>query len=65
MSYENFYKSQACGKAFTIAIENAGYPGGKERESINFPWCGAENDTEVTSGIKTTHKVPAEGGASE
>lgn len=65
MSNGNSYKCQVCGKSFTMEILNAGYPGGKERESIDCPWCGAENSTEVTSGIITTHKVPTEGGASE
>ncbi|MCH3962713.1 MAG: hypothetical protein LKE46_00325 [Clostridium sp.] len=35
---------------FTITISNAGYPGGKERDSIDCPWCGAENGTGITSG---------------
>lgn len=65
MSNENSYKCQVCGKNFTMVISNAGYPGGKERESIDCPWCGAENGTEVTSGIITTHKVIMEGGVSE
>lgn len=65
MSNGNSYKCKVCGKSFTMTISNAGYPGGKERESINCPWCGAENGTEVTSGIITTNKVPTEGGASE
>lgn len=65
MSNENSYKCRGCSKNFTMAISNAGYPGGKERESIDCPCCGAENDTEVTSGIITTHKVIMEGGVSE
>lgn len=54
---KNSYKCIVCGKKFTAVISNTGYPGGKDRESINCPWCGAENGTEVTSGIITTHKV--------
>ncbi|MDI6616936.1 MAG: hypothetical protein QME27_09485 [Syntrophaceae bacterium] len=62
---ENTYKCEICGKKFTITISSAGYPGGKERESINCPWCGAENGTEVTSGIITTHKVDTEDGVAQ
>jgi DNA-directed RNA polymerase subunit RPC12/RpoP len=59
------YKCTACGKSFTVTISNARYPGGKERESINCPWCGAENGSEVTSGIITTQKVDTEGGVNQ
>lgn len=37
----------------------------KERESIDYLWCGAKNKTEVTSGIITTRKVLTKDGASE
>jgi uncharacterized protein CbrC (UPF0167 family) len=50
-------KCETCGKGFTVSISGAGYPGGKKRESIICPWCGAENGSEMTSGILTTHKV--------
>lgn len=59
---KNVYKCNACGKSFTVTILNAGYPGGKERESIDCPWCGAENGSEITSDIIPTHKVVTEGG---
>jgi transposase-like protein len=62
---ENSYKCTVCEKKFTITILNAGYPGGKEREIINCPWCGAENGTVVTSGIITTYKVDTEDGAAQ
>lgn len=65
MSNKNSYKCRVCGKSFTITISDAGHPGGKERENIDCPWCGAENGTEVTSGIITTYKVLTEGGASK
>ena len=57
MFNDGIYKCIACGKRFSVTISNAGYPGGKERESINCPWCGVENGSEVTSGIITTRKV--------
>lgn len=56
------YKCIACGKRFSVTISNAGYPGGKERESINCPWCIDENGREVTSGIITTRRVFTEDG---
>ncbi|MCR4431367.1 MAG: hypothetical protein NUV45_10155 [Tepidanaerobacteraceae bacterium] len=59
------YKCTACGKSFTVTISNARYPSGKKRESIDFPWCGAENGSEVTSGIITTHKVVTEVGVNQ
>jgi transposase-like protein len=62
MSSKSSYTCHVCRKAFTMAISNAGYPGGKDRESIYCPWCDAENDTIVTSGIVSTYKVSAEGG---
>ncbi|AGL01910.1 hypothetical protein [Desulfoscipio gibsoniae] len=58
---KNIYKCKACGKSFTVKISNAGYPGGKERENIDCPWCSVENGSEITSGIITTHKVITEG----
>ncbi|GEM_PF-4696036 len=33
-------------------------------ESISCPWCGAENDNDVTGSIITTHKLFTKGGAS-
>ncbi|MEG6566859.1 hypothetical protein V6B95_07745 [Thermoanaerobacterium saccharolyticum] len=62
---EGIYKCIACGKRFSVTISNAGYPGGKDRESINCPWCGAENGSEVTSGIITTRKVITEDGVNQ
>lgn len=50
------YTCTACGKNFSISISNAGYPGGKDRESINCPWCGTENGTIITSGIITSYR---------
>lgn len=62
---KSVYKCGACGKSFTVTISDAGYPGGKGRESIDCPWCSAENGSEITSGIITTHKVVTEGGAAQ
>lgn len=59
---KNSYTCTACGKNFSISITNAGYPGGKDRESINCPWCGAENGTKITSGIITSYREEKEGG---
>jgi len=62
---EGIYECIACGKRFSVTISNAGYPRGKDRESINCPWCGAENGSKVTSGIITTRKVITEDGVNQ
>ncbi len=59
---KNSYTWTACGKNFIISITNAGYPGGKNRESIYCPWCGAENGAKITSGIITSYREEKEGG---
>lgn len=61
MENENLRKCGACGKGFTVKIFDAGYPGGKEREVIDCPWCGAENGSAITNGTVITRKVE-EGG---
>lgn len=61
MEKKDIRKCEACDKGFTVEISGAGYPGGKERESVVCPWCGAENGSEMTNGILTTRKV-IEGG---
>ncbi|MEW9124991.1 MAG: hypothetical protein AB2421_19930 [Thermotaleaceae bacterium] len=65
MSNNDICKCTACGKSFSVTISNAGYPGVKDRESINCPWCGAENGSKVTSGIITTRKVITEDGVNQ
>ena len=65
MSNNDIYKCIACGKRLSVTISKAGYPGGKDRESINCPWYGAENGSEVTSGIITTRKVITEDGVNQ
>lgn len=61
MENRDIRKCEACGKGFTVKISDSGYPGGKERESIDCPWCGAENGSVVTNGTVSTRKV-IEGG---
>jgi DNA-directed RNA polymerase subunit RPC12/RpoP len=62
---DGIYKCIACGRSFSVTISNVGYLGGKERESINCTWCGAENGSEVTSGIITTRRVITEDGVNQ
>ena len=50
-----------CGGKFTWHETNGGYPGGKDRESIDCPYCGEEAYTVVISGVVTTQKVEAPG----
>lgn len=45
-----------CGKKFTVEIMGDTYPGGKEREEIWCPHCGALNGHIMTSGIVRTQK---------
>jgi len=58
------YTCSACGKNFSTSISNAGYPGGKDCESINCPWCITENGTIITSGIITSYREEKGGGDS-
>ena len=57
MENKNLRKCEACGKGFTVEVSDYGYPGGKEREGIDCPWCGAENGSVVTNGSVTTREV--------
>lgn len=45
-----------CGKKFYYYITNQNYPGGKDRESIDCPYCNVENGSVMTAGIVHTKK---------
>lgn len=57
MYQTNVITCAKCGGKFTWHEANGGYPGGKDRESIDCPYCGTEADTIVISGIVVTEKV--------
>ena len=40
-----------CGKIFYYYITHQNYPGGKDREPIDCPYCNVENGSVITSGI--------------
>ncbi len=46
-----------CGGKFTWHEYNGGYPGGKDRESVDCPYCGEEAFTVVISGVVAVEKV--------
>lgn len=45
MSYlnESAEICKTCGKKFTWELHGIGYPGGRDREDIICPYCGAKN----------------------
>lgn len=46
-----------CGRKFKWGIVGTIYPGGKEREDIDCPYCGANNGSVMTSAFVKTEKV--------
>lgn len=46
-----------CGKEFRWYEWGGGYPGGKDKESVDCPYCGAANGTVMTSGFIKTEKI--------
>lgn len=46
-----------CGKEFTWTEEGDIYPGGKDTEYIDCPYCGERNGSIRTSGFVYTHKT--------
>lgn len=46
-----------CGEDFTWEDYGNVYPGGKDREHINCPYCNAENGSIMTSGRVITYKI--------
>lgn len=50
-------KCKKCGKLFDYTIVGTIYPGGKEREYIDCPYCGEINGSEMTSAFIHTFKI--------
>lgn len=46
-----------CGNVFRWGIVGTIYPGGKEKEDIDCPYCGANNGYEMTSAFVRTEKI--------
>ena len=46
-----------CGKVFRWGIVGTIYPGGKEKEDIDCPYCGANNGYKMTSAFVRTEKT--------
>lgn len=52
---------QKCGKAFGYEHTGNVYPGGKEKETIDCPYCGTMYDSIMTSGIVRSYKLDENG----
>ena len=50
-------KNPSCGKKFTVAQISGGWPGGKERETVDCPHCFEEQFSEMTSSSFSVRKV--------
>ena len=50
-----------CGKKFAYQLTGAGYPGGKDKETVNCPYCGEIAHTEMTSGVFYSYKLDENG----
>lgn len=46
-----------CGKKFSYKVWGTAYPGGKERETANCPYCGEVGYSEVTSKNITVNEM--------
>lgn len=46
-----------CGKKFAYEVWGAVYPGGKEREEANCPYCGEVAFSEMTSQNISSYKL--------
>ena len=47
---------EKCGKKYVVINSCDHFPGGKEKEEINCPWCGHPCGTLMTSGFVRTEK---------
>ena len=46
-----------CGSEFSWMVSGDVWPGGKERENINCPYCGNTIGSVMTSGYITVQKI--------
>jgi len=54
-------KCKRCGKEFAYEHTGNSYPGGKEREAANCPYCGEEAYSIMTSGFVYSYKLDKDG----
>lgn len=50
-----------CGKTYAYEVWGTVYPGGKERETADCPYCGETGYSEMTSQCISVYKVDADG----
>lgn len=54
-------KCKKCGKEYAYELWGAVYPGCKERESANCPYCGEVGYSEMTSQSISSYKLDENG----
>lgn len=50
-----------CGNPFAYEVWGTVYPGGKERETADCPYCGETGYSEMTSQFISVYKIDANG----
>ena len=45
-----------CSRKFHVQVSTMNVPGGKDREDVDCPYCGANNGYRMTSGFVSTLK---------
>ena len=50
-----------CGKTYAYEVWGTVYPGGKERETADCPYCGETGYSEMTSQCISVYKVDEDG----
>lgn len=50
-----------CGKTYAYEVQGTVYPGGKERETADCPYCGETGYSEMTSQCISVYKVDEDG----
>lgn len=50
-------RCKKCGKLFGYETWGTVYPGGKEKEDIDCPYCGENNGSEMISNFIRTYKL--------
>jgi len=54
-------KCEKCGKEYAYEVWGTVYPGGKERETANCPYCGEVGYSEMTSQCISSYKLDEKG----
>lgn len=57
----NIITCKKCGKKYTYEFGGTVYPGGKERENANCPYCGKVGYSEMTSQSIFSYKLDEKG----